>query len=667
MRRVVGAIALLFIAFFLILFIPFPANPPQQAQANESAQAGFGISSAEIADAGANASQVAVLRLRIFSDGSRNLSAFCSPLPMQNNILLLSFPRAPGVNASLPLEISAALMRSGLSSREATLPDALSSENTLIISPTGAIPLPLLQNASALEALNSRVLVLEALSGKTIDENGNLAAWNARLPGNFGLVRLSPSDDAGAVAETVERAIFLAGAASASISSPPGNITLVVPLAGSVAYCRAACYQGNGRYRFSDSGKLSPPPGNLIGPASLASGQAGIYEFSLPDGNEVGRNLRFFAVAYLPEGEAFRREIAGGEITQGWASRFQLNFSRGGKYVVRVMDQFARVHASAFVQVPALSVMPMSADGGRYEFLALLDNVAAEGAMSARLDNGTPKNYSVHEGRLVIWSAPSPGNHTLVFEFSGSHAGYPFISRQSGMGALVDTYLRFGVPAAIFVLAVFLLLRAGRRAKYSITFPEVALSDPAVAGVSAGEVISAYDGADRKFGGFSLPCYPQEIAAELGCKANGRGELPINAHSVLCILRKLSSEGVFAEHEGAFIPRASMGGFCPRELLMLRAIHECMLERGLRFSRKRVIAVKKGELELALFRGRKSALSGIGKACRAIIFESNEELEKFTEELAAPGFENSRIRLASDNDKIVFVVASRGSLGGILP
>ena len=665
MRRLVGAIALLFIAFLLALFIPFPANSPLQAQASASAQAGFGIKSAEIADAGG--SQAALLRLYLVSDGARNLSAFCSPLPLQNNILLLSFPSAPGVSASLPAQISSALLKSGLSSRTATLADALSSENTLIIAPSGAIPLPLLQNASKLESANARVIVLEALSGKTIDEDGNLALMNDSLPGNFELVHLSPSGDDGAVAEAAKRAIFLPGAKSVRASFLPGNITLAVPINGSAAYCRAICEQGKSRYRFSDSGLLSSPPGALMGPARLAAGQDGVYEFSLPDGGEVGRNLKFFAVAYLPEGESFRQEIAGGEIKQGWASRFQLNFSRGGKYAVRVIDQFGRVHASAFVSVPELSATHVSFEGSRYEFLAQLDGVPVEGALSARLDNGTPRNYSVREGKLVIWSAPSPGNHSFGFDFSGSRADYQFISSSTGMGALIDTYLRFGVPAAIFVLAVFLLLRAGRRAKYSITFPEVALFDPDVVEVGAGDVISAYARADRKFGGFSLPCYPQEIAAGLLPEKNRRNAMPINAHSVLRILHKLSAQGVFAEHEGAFVPTAKMGGFSAQELYMLRIIHECMLEQGLRFSRKPVISVKKGELELALFRGKKPMLSGIGKACRAVIFESKEELEKFREELAAPGFENSRIRLALGNDLLVFTVASRGSLGSILP
>ena len=663
MRRVVGAIALLFIAVLLVLFIPFPTSSPN-LPSNASTQIGFGIKSAEIADSGDSHS--AVMRLYLASDSARNLSAFCSPLPLQNNVLLLSFPSAPGVDESLPLKISAALMKIGFSSRVASLQDALSSENTLIISSSGAIPLPLLQNASSLEALNARVLVLEYLSGKTIDENGNIAPQNASIPRNFELVHLSPSDENAAVAETVKHALFLAGSQRVLASVLPGNITLSVPLNGSAAYCRAICEQGIGGFRFSDSGKLESPPGSLTGPARLAAGQAGIYEFSLPDGNEMGRNLRFFAVAYLPEGESFRGEIAGGEIKRGWASRFPLNFSRGGKYVVRVMDQFARVHASAFVQVPALSAVPVSVDGSRYEFLALLDNVEAEGIMSARLDNGSPKNYSVHEGKLVVWSAPSPGIHVFGFEFSGYRTDYPFTSSPSGTGAFIDTYLRFGVPAAIFILAVFLLLRAGRRTKYSITFPEVAPSVFEVVGVRASDIIYAYSRADKKFGGFSLPCYPSEIAAELPREKNGRGA-PINAHSVLRILRKLSSDGFFAEHEGAFIPMAKMGGFGPRELLMLRTIHECMLERGLRFSRKHLITVKKGELELALFRGRKSLLSGVGRACRAVIFESKEELEEFISELSLPDFENIRIRLASDNDKVVFVVASRNGIGGILP
>jgi len=92
-----------------------------------------------------------------------------------------------------------------------------------------------------------------------------------------------------------------------------------------------------------------------------------------------------------------------------------------------------------------------------------------------------------------------------------------------------------------------------------------------------------------------------------------------------------------------------------------------MLERGLRFIRKPVIPVKGSGLEIALFRERESVLEGMGKACRAVAFESGEELAKFQRELFVPGPQSSRIRLALENDKVIFVVASHQGLGSVLP
>jgi len=99
MRRVVGAIALLFIGFSSHLVHPFSLQArPWQAAANESVQLWFRIKSAEISDAGANAPQVAVLRACTLSRTVRaTCQLICSPLPIQNNILILSFPSAPGV------------------------------------------------------------------------------------------------------------------------------------------------------------------------------------------------------------------------------------------------------------------------------------------------------------------------------------------------------------------------------------------------------------------------------------------------------------------------------------------------------------------------------------------------------------------------------------------
>jgi len=665
MRKVVGAAALLLLAVFLVLLIPFPGSQPLEAEGiGEIAPSQMLLSSAEIADDGGG--KAAVLRLSLFSDAPRNVTAFCLPSSLQKNVLILSFPSVPGTDRGLPSKIAASLSQSGISSRTVGVDDAITSENTLIISPSGAIPLPLLENAPALQTVNSRVVVLVLLKGKSIDADGNIAQLNESLPPVFEAVALMPSGESKAVSEATRLAIIPSQASLVHAAST-GNFTLAVPISSSSAHCRAILDMGNGKSRFVDSGMLEAQKGILAGPAQLAAGEKGVFEFSLSGKSEVGRTLRFFAVAYSPSGEEHRREIAGGEIKEGWASKFSLGFSQGGKYVVRIIDQFGRKHAAAYVQVPLLEVLPVAAEGNRYEFLVLLDSGPANGALSARLDNGTQKNYSVQEGKLVIWAAPSSGDHAIYFDFSGSSAAYLFTAQQSGMAALLDTYIRFGVPAAIFVLAVFLLLRAGRRSKYSITFPEAALFEPGIVDASESDILAAYRHADRKFGGFFLPCYPHEIASELSRVKLGRQGREISPHSVLCILRKLCSQGAFAEHESAFVPVSEMGGFSAKELSILRTIHESMLERGLRFSKKPVITVRRNELELAIFRGKGSVLAGIGKPCRAVVFGASEEIAKFQKELSVPGAESSRIRLALANDKVIFVPATRAGLLGILP
>jgi hypothetical protein len=49
------------------------------------------------------------------------------------------------------------------------------------------------------------------------------------------------------------------------------------------------------------------------------------------------------------------------------------------------------------------------------------------------------------------------------------------------------------------------------------------------------------------------------------------------------------------------------------------------------------------------------------------VFESEEEIRAFHGELSVPLPENNRIRLALENDKVIFVPATRAGLLGILP
>jgi hypothetical protein len=651
----------LLLFFFVLLSIPQKSPAYSQAADADGAPVSLALYSSEIADMG-ESQKAAVLRVFVFSGSPCNLSAFCSPVPIQKNALILSFPSVPGTDPNASYWLSSLLSQSGISSRTIDLKGALSSQDSIIFSSAGAIPLPILGNASSLSEANTRVVVLESLPGKAMDEGGRIFALNQTIPPNFAMVQSAPGSKSG-LDEAVRQAVFL-GSLPPLRQQGAGNITLVIPINSSYAYCRVVADASGGKYRFADSGRLQAYPGSLQGRPRMAAGESGVFEFALPGNDEVGRTLRFFAVAHSESGAQSSQELAGGKISEGFASRSVLGFSQGGKYVVRIIDQFGRVHAAAFVQVPVLSILPVSSAGNRYEFLAVQDGEPVDGILSARLDNGSARNYSAQSGKLVLWAAPSSGNHTLYFDFRGSQSEYEFFAGPSGLAALLDTYLRFGAPAAIFILAAYFLLRAGRRAKYSITFPKAAVAEPSVAEVSSDEIISAYARADRKFGGHSLPCYPDEIASQLGDVKKGA---MISAQSVLMLLCKLTSRGIFAKHEGAFVPVRRMGGFSARELAMLRIIHECMLERGLRFSPKAQICVKKGELEIVLFRGKESVLSGLGRACRAVVFENSDEVRQFGESLSWQDHQDCRIRLAMANDKIILVAASRGAISSLLP
>ncbi|MCX6773298.1 MAG: hypothetical protein NTV88_06055, partial [Candidatus Micrarchaeota archaeon] len=582
------------VAIFFWVFL----NPSAVSAGNAANAAGsgttFGIYSSEMADEGN--SSAAVLRMYLFTNESGEVLVYCTAQMMQNNMLILEHASAPGIGNSLSDNVAAELAECGFSSRRATAADALSSQNSVIITPTGATPLELLENGAQLSENNNRVIVLESLKGRAIDSRGVMT--QGENGAGFEIVSLEPNEDVTASAQAARLALFAPGARPTALHPNSENFTVAVPAPES-AYCRAVFIGSGGACRYANTGMLSSQAGRLSGPIKVNAGQSAAYEFQLANGTEEGRRLRFFAAWYQGKSEAGRKEIAGGEIVGGFASRFALNFSLGGAYVVRILDQFGRAHASAYVEADGLSVEIVSQQGNRYEYIVLFGGEPAEGAVKVWIDSGAPNEYYASNGRLIVWAAPSTGSHTMNFEYKGLKAQGEFFAPGGG---LVDTYIRIGIPAAIFVLAVVFLLRAGKKAKYCITFPQFAEREQETVGATAEEIAAAWEKADGCLGGHHLPIYPEEMAnALLGMQS--ANNLCISEYSMQRALRELSNRGIFAECNGAFIPLSCAGGFSPSELFALRLIHDLLLERGIRFARKRTVPVKNADLELSLFSG----------------------------------------------------------------
>jgi hypothetical protein len=661
MRKSVGIALLVLLAVGLFFVLPQNESRNAGSISNvEAAPLSFGIYSAEIADSSGENAAV----LRLFRFGGENESAitvFCSEKPLQRNVLLLQTASAPGVGRELAAKIGSELAKCGFSSRNASAEDALSSENSLVIAAAGATPQALVENKEVLAEKNDRVIVVESLSRRVIDESGKLLPANGST--GFEIVMLEPGKEGAAALEAARRAIFSNGSGSARIGNSQGNFTIAVAANASLLYCRAIYLSNASVCRVADTGALSKPEGKLEGPAIINEGSNAAFEFSLANGSELGRDLKFYALLYRGREKIARQEIAGGKINEGWASVFAMNVTQGGKYVLRVEDQFGRVHAAAYFEALWLDVAPVSQSGNRYEFYAKVGDEPINGMVDAWIDDGEKKQFYASSGTLVVWASPAAGNRVMHFGYSGMENSYQFTAKGGG---IVDAYIRLGVPALAFLLAVYFLLRAGRKVKYTITFPQFARQVPKIVLTDAQQLKQAWRFADRRIGGYQLAIQPEEMADAL-VKQMGLKETRINAYSVQRALRELAKNGEFSEDDGLFAPKEALDGFSIAELRVLRLLHDLMLERGLKFEKKKRLKLAGSGLELVLFEGKGSVLENIGKKRRAIVFESRESLEEFEDSLEEPEKDGIRIKLALSNGKILFVAATRNEVEPILP
>jgi hypothetical protein len=658
----VGAAALLFVAFLLLLLTPPPASPQADLQGGNAAVA-FSIRSAEIADYGGK--PAAVLYLYETPLGNYSVSAACSALPMQGSAALLAHAAVPGTAKNLADEVAGALAKNGFSSTRAGLPEALAMRNSVIIAPTGAIPSALAMNASTLAGANSRLIVLQSLPGRAIEEDGDIVEANESETAFAALVRLRPGREGEAAAEAAREALF-GRQAWGQYALREGNGTIAIPLEGNLSetHCRAIMGLGGGKYRFSDSGRVDAYPGRLEGPPSVIAGKEAEFELSGISEQERGRNLRFAAVSSAGRREVARKEIAGGTITEGWATGFSLNFSGGGPHVVRVVDQYGRVHAAAYIDVEGLEASLGSKEGNRYEVFLRMGGKPAEGKVLARIDDGQAKEFQAENGTVVIFAAPAQGSHVMGFDLGGARAEMPFSHEGGGF---VESYAKYAAAGAILLLAFYLAVGAARKAKYRIVFPDSAPRQE-IARLSWGDMRDAWRASDGKNGGHCLPAYPHEIAESIAIAPRKKGErIHADAQSCLFALRRLSKQGVFAECGGGFMPATELSGFSPGQMGVLRLVHDIMLEHGLLFRKGRLIRAEGGEYEISLFCGKRALLERMGKKPRAVLFAGEEELEGLKQELAEPTPQNNRVKIAVDNGWLIFLVAKRSTVEPLLP
>lgn len=700
MRKLVGAAIVALVVLVLFAVIQLAAKNPAsngtvgeengaEIAADSAEPLTLGIYSSEISDAG-NGTAAVLQMLATGGEEGAGMFSYCGESPLADSILILDHPSVPGISGSLPQKIAIAVERCGFSYNIVRVADALGWKDAVVVAPTGALPVQLWNRSAEMAGKNLRLVVIESLPGRVIGENGTISPAPSGAQADFEAVPLSPSQENDAALRSLQAALAPKSALRVEVEGRGKELTVAIPIKDyqAVAHCRV--YQfSNSSCRFSDTGKISKPNGRLYAKAEALSGESVDFEFSLGK-QEGGRRLKLYAVDFAGRNEEGRQEVADGVVASGWAGRFSMKLRGEGRHTIWLVDQFGRRHASATVDVRGFSAALVKQSNNRLEFLALFGGEPLTGEVAAWIDGGGRMRFHSNNGTLIVWASPAPGSRTLHLSYLGMETESEIVFGESPIG----NYLRLLAPALLFLLAVFLLLRAKDRVKYRIIFPQFAHGGRENVQVGKECFVAAWKWADGKLGGQCLPASAEEIGKCLACvlggdkadegreargrdggkawaaqtrggrgKTGGAGaagrELAFSHSSVRRALLGLVAQGDFEESEGLFIPVKYSGGFSAWQNRALRLVHDILLENGLPFSKRRVVRVKRLGLEVAVFGGEKCVLGGIGRERRVVIFEDASSLAAFRKTLDAPTAESVRIKIAEQNGKVEFVIATR--------
>ncbi|MCX8198311.1 MAG: hypothetical protein N3F07_03940 [Candidatus Micrarchaeota archaeon] len=624
-----------------------PPSPPAQ-KSQEAEEGALIIRRAELADHG----QGAAALLEVFLKGSAE--AFCSPHPPATKAIILQHAKAPGMDLEIEQALEDRLERCGFFVQKAALDEIELESGAILVSAAGAVPKRIAELNKSAQG-NAKILALELIAGKLIDENGSMQQGNA----SPGIIRLDylPEKRQEAVLGVLRHAL----AGNQSALSLNESKLVAIPANYSPAYCRVFRL-ADGSCRFFDSGKISLPKGRLSGPAELIAGRAAAFSFSMGESGEAGRKLSLFAVLQKGGKEVLRKKVFEGEILPGHENRILLEFSSPGEYEAHVEDQFGRIHAKAYAKALGLNAKEVLRQGRKYEYYLEMSGSPVSGHVQARINDGEPKDYYASNGTVVIWASPK-GEGNITFTHKGASASIPISGEPESIWI---SYLRLYAPAAVFLLAIYLLIGAARKEKYTIYFPNVAKEPAKKVCLGQDGIIRSCKLADLRLGGHRLALLPEEIGRAALALAGAKEQSGMDLASLSAILEKLKQKGRLVEFGGYYAPKEFADGFLPKELVALRILHDLMLERGIRFSKKREIDVGKS-LQLQVFGGKEGVLRGIGKRRRVVIFATREEMEDFEKSLEEPTEENVKIKIALSNRKLALAHASRESLEGILP
>jgi len=325
-------------------------------------------------------------------------------------------------------------------------------------------------------------------------------------------------------------------------------------------------------------------------------------------------------------------------VVNGSIFREVLEFDKPGEYILRVVDNSGTI-ASGMLHVNELKVEHYGRTGYNNYFHVTVDGVPLKSAeVEANLENSTvTKKFFVSDGELTIGAQLRNGENVFIMKIEGETVRVPVIYEEEN---IFDVYVKYGIPGALLVLAVYVGARFSRKPVYVLRATEGSKEIRREVKIKTADLVEAFKNIreDIKIG--KNPITVQEF--EMAIKRYVTKGADVTDGNIEEILKRLVDRGVLESHR-QYYQFAGEGNV--KEKALLRMIKEKLIENGISFKTAGKRFITK-DYEIGLF-GEKFKNKAI------IVVDDESEIKKIMDGLDPN--EKAKIRIKEANGMLTFV------------
>lgn len=255
-----------------------------------------------------------------------------------------------------------------------------------------------------------------------------------------------------------------------------------------------------------------------------------------------------------------------------------LSFSSPGDYLVRVSDRTGTLGAKR-IHVKELNLSLTRSYGNFYEFSIMVDGKPVDQASITIGLSHSPNNITgeVRNGKIAIRANLRQGNNTFVITLFGKQHLIPYNNNQE---SILQFYVKYLMLGAVLISGFYLFLRMNRKPVYKILVPESVQGRNPELRVSTKDILFAFEESERVFGWNKVPLYARELC--LGLKKLTSG-MEVNEGNIEAVMKKLEEKGIVKSHLGLY-SLSSWGN--PKQNALRRIIRDKLVQNGIAFSEK---------------------------------------------------------------------------------